>query len=399
MSELMKERLKVAVLNAGGQPDYLYGFVSGIANANVDIEIVDGDKTVNSFKKYRNVTHLNYKGSVHQASTSAIRKSIKLFKYYLRLIIFPFITKSKIFHIQWENKFVVFDRTILILWYKLFGKHIVYTAHNVNPYSRDGNGNVFKEKSLSFLYNKVDKIIVHTSQMRDALINQFNIDSSKISICLHGINNFAQGALISKNDARIHLNVKGSKKVILFFGQVGYYKGLDILLESINELIIKGEDVFLIIRGRPKNCKEYVDECLEIIRKYNLYDKVDLKFDFIPHSEVDIIFQAADVVCLPYRSIFQSGVVFMALKYGVPMIATDVGNFKEDILMNENGMLAKEISAESLSTAFIEFFKSQYYLNPDIKSRIIKDAKAYYSWDKIGMEYIQIYENLYTFTS
>ena len=145
-------------------------------------------------------------------------------------------TDSKLFHLQWPYKFVFFDRTALNIFYKALGKRLVFTAHNVDGDARDGTSSPIKRFSLRFLYQIVDHIIVHTERMKNELVTGFDLPAAKISIIPHGIMSAVPETTLSRMDARRLLNLDSHQQVLLFFGLIAPYKGLETLIEALAHL-------------------------------------------------------------------------------------------------------------------------------------------------------------------
>src|SRR5207237_8845369 len=146
--------------------------------------------------------------------------------YYLRLIVYAATAKPKLFHILWNNKFQLFDRTLLILYYKLLGKKIVLTAHNVNAGKRDSNDSWLNRLSLKIQYNLSNHVFVHTNGMKQELISDFRIPAGKISVIPFGINNTVPNTSLPTADAKRHLGTRKDNKTLLFFGNIAAYKGI-----------------------------------------------------------------------------------------------------------------------------------------------------------------------------
>src|SRR5205807_4990072 len=111
-------------------------------------------------------------GSQNPAASSVL-KAQRILKYYLRLLRYAWSAKPKIFHILWNDRFQVFDRTALMLYYKLLRKRVVFTAHNVNAAARDNKDSFINRLSLPMQYHFVDHIFVHTEKMKPELLEQF----------------------------------------------------------------------------------------------------------------------------------------------------------------------------------------------------------------------------------
>jgi glycosyltransferase involved in cell wall biosynthesis len=103
----------------------------------------------------------------------------------------------------------------------------VFTAHNIDGKERDGGNNYLNRFSLKVLYNLVDHIFVHTAKMKSQLIQEFNLTGNKISVIPFGINNTIPKSNLTTSEARAKLQLNGDEKVILFFGNIAPYKGLE----------------------------------------------------------------------------------------------------------------------------------------------------------------------------
>jgi glycosyltransferase involved in cell wall biosynthesis len=120
-------------------------------------------------------------------------------------------------------------------------------------------------------------------------------------------------------EARLKLNLPVEIPLILFFGIVRPYKGLQILLESISKLRSQAVNTFLVIAGEFWDKKETY---LHIIKSLQLSDQVRIEDRYLPNDEVDLYFSAADLLVAPYIGGTQSGAVALAIGYGVPIVLT-----------------------------------------------------------------------------
>src|SRR5207249_5277878 len=118
-----------------------------------------------------------------------IRKLARVLAYYCRLVRYSAKAKPKIFHILWNNKFQLFDCTLLMLYYKLLRKRVVFTAHNVNAGKRDSKDSWLNRTSLKIQYHLSDHIFVHTNRMKDEIVADFRVPSDKVTVIPFGINN------------------------------------------------------------------------------------------------------------------------------------------------------------------------------------------------------------------
>jgi glycosyltransferase involved in cell wall biosynthesis len=184
------------------------------------------------------------------------------------------------------------------------------------------------------------------------------------------------GEKISKAEAREKLKIKNEELIILFFGFIRKYKGLDILLDAMKEIQnSKFKNIKLLIAGEFYEDKKVYEEQIE---KLGIRDSLILHTDFIPDSEVKNYLCAADVVIQPYRNATQSGVTPLAYHFEVPMIVTNVGGLPSLVPDNKVGLVA-EPTAASLAEKIEEYFdKGENYFLP----HLIEEKKKF-SWAKM----------------
>ena len=384
--------MKISIFNAGQQTDYLYGIVSGLSEMpSLEIEVIDSDSSVGVIDTFPHTTLFNFRGD-NLSAQSLFTKAWRIGKYYLRILWYAAHSKSEIFHIQWENSLSLFDRTILILYYKLFGKKLVHTAHNIYKDERDERTTFLRRISLKILYHLVDCVIVHTQKMKEELCSLFQVSPEKVVVIPHGINNRIQPHGLSQKEAREKLGIEPDARTILFFGQIDEYKGIEKLINAVSLLVKEDPAVMLIIAGKPKRHLEYASKLKS--QAANILPERNIKFrlQFIPVDEVETYFAAADCLVLPYKRIYQSGVIFLAYRFGLPIIATDVGSFREDIIDGETGFICKPDDANDMAEKLRIFFNSNlFHQQEQTRAHIIRLAEQKYSWSSIGKQTFEVY--------
>ncbi len=388
--------MEVALLTAGKDKPYVLGLLSGLIANNVFVDFIGNDEMQHEHIVNNNyVKYYNLRGDQSE-SASFIKKSMRVLKYYLKLIQYAANSHPKIFHIIWLNKFIYFDCTILNIYYKILGKKLIYTAHNINMKERDGNDSLINRLSLFFMYHIVDHIFVHTNKMKQQLIKDYVVRENKVSVIPFGINNTLPISKINKNEARKKLNLYEEEKVILFFGNIAPYKGLEYLISAIDILVNKYNMLRLLIAGRIKGCETYWESIKGMITKKNLNDVIMIKSEYIPDEEVEVYFNSADVLIIPYKFIFQTGVLFLSYNFGLPAIASDVGSIREDIVEGKTGFICKSEEPEDLAEKIDLYFHSDLYKNLEKnRNKIIEYANEKYSWDKIGKTTCCVYNEVF----
>lgn len=170
--------------------------------------------------------------------------------------------------------------------------------------------------------------------------------------------------------ARRQLGMQGSdqevlsRKVLLFFGLIRDYKGLDLLLEAMPLL---DRSYTLVVAGECYGSFEKYRQIIESERFATVKDNLILVDRYIPDGEVKVYFSAADVSVLPYRSATQSGISSISWNFDVPLITTPVGGLVESVGQAKTGLLTESISAEGVAEAIRKYFaenkKEEYLYN------------------------------------
>jgi len=391
----MNMTMKVALLTGGGDKPYSLGIAKALLDSGIKIEFI-GNSELENEKIFLNesATYYNLRGD-QSSEASIISKIFRVILYYFRLIKYAANTDTKLFHILWLNKFLVFDSTLLNIFYKLNGKKLVYTAHNVNIDKRDGNDSILNRRTLKFLYNYVDHIFVHTKLMKDELTGQFGTPDAKVTVIPFGINSTVPNTELNYRNARNLLNLSKGDIALLFFGNIATYKGLETLIDALKQLVEEGHNVKLIIAGSIKGTGKYWECINSKISSYNLGNKIIKRIEFIPDEEVEVYFKAADALMLPYKFIYQSGPLFLAYNFGLPAIATDVGSFKDDIVEGKTGFVSLKNDGKGFADAITRFIYSSLYKEREISRQFIRTyAAKRYSWNSVAEKTVKIYEGI-----
>jgi len=194
------------------------------------------------------------------------------------------------------------------------------------------------------------------------------------------------GFKLEKQFAREKFGISTDRKVVLFFGLIRDYKGLDILLQSFSRL---DESYLLIIAGE---CYGGFDKYHAIIEQNEISSRI-LHLDyFVSDAEVPYLFSSADVCVLPYKKATQSGVTATALHFETPIICSNVGGLSEYVIHGENGILVTPNDIKDLTYAIKSVCES------DANYKMVnnmKDIKLSFSWDRFAVELNQFIESQY----
>ena len=244
---------------------------------------------------------------------------------------------------------------------------ILAICHNIIPHEKK-----FGDVSLTRLFLRtVDYFIVLSKKVQNDLIN---LKPNAKNIFLPHPVYSVFGETVDKKTAKEYLNIN-EEKIILFFGFIRYYKGLDILFEAIS-LLKEKINLKLIVAGEFYSNEEKYKSIIERLR---IEDHLLLFTDFIPTPEVKYYFSACDVVILPYRNATQSGIVQIAMNFEKPVIAANVGGLAEVVKNNKTGFIVEKENPEELADAIFRFY-SENKEEEFIKN--IENELEKYSWKR-----------------
>ncbi len=388
--------IDVALLTGGLDRHYAFGLATALVSNGVRLDVIGSDEIDSpELHSERNLNFLNLRRN-QQANVNTAQKASRILGYYVRLLLYALKAKPKIFHILWNNKFEFFDRTVLMLLYKLLGKKVAFTAHNVNAGIRDSTDSALNRLTLRIQYKLSDHIFVHTEMMKNQLLKDFGIKADAVSVIPYGVNNAVRETKLTSAEAKRRLGVEAKHKTILFFGTIRPYKGIEYLLAAFRQLAATKLNYRLIIAGEGKQeSSEYTDEIQKAIQSDVHRDQIIEKIQFIPDEEMELYFKAADVLVLPYKEIFQSGVLFLGYSFGLPVIATDVGSLKEGIIEGKTGFLCRPCDPKELVKSIQTYFDSDLYAELPRRRKEIRDyANTMNSWDIVGNMTRSVYSSL-----
>jgi len=192
------------------------------------------------------------------------------------------------------------------------------------------------------------------------------------------------GEIVTQNEARAKLNLNKEDKIILFFGLIRHYKGLDILLEAMANDNIKKQNIKLLIAGEfYENKKPY----LELIAKHNLQNIIILHDKFIANEDIRYYFCASNLVAQTYRKATNSGVTMIGYYYEKPMLVTNVGGLAE-IVPNDKCGYVVENNIEKISEKINDYFVNN---RETLFTQNVKLEKKKYEWDSFIKVLLELY--------
>ncbi len=250
---------------------------------------------------------------------------------------------------------------------------IVCIADNIIPHEKRPGDTPFTR----YFLQPVDAFVTMSEKVMKDLRQFTNKPAKQVVHPLY--DNF--GNALSKTAARTHLQLPANERIILFFGFIRQYKGLDLLLEAMHILKIQQQQnpslqiPKLLVAGEFYEDRKLYDD---LINKYQLQDHLILRTEFIADSEVKYYLSAADFVIQPYRNATQSGVTPLAYHFEKPMLVTNVGGLPDLVPHGKCGLVA-EPNPASIAKGIMEL----YQLGEDHFLPHLRTEKVKYSWSNL----------------
>ncbi|MCZ8131108.1 MAG: glycosyltransferase family 4 protein [Steroidobacteraceae bacterium] len=354
--------LRVALLTAGNDPHYACGLACALAAIGVHVDFVGSDDLDRpEVRSDPRIRFLNLRGD-QDPSAQWSAKVWRLARYYVRLLAYAVRAEPRLFHVLWNNKVEWFDRTLLMAWYRMLGRRVLLTAHNVNRARRDGCDGPLNRLTLRCQYRLCDHVFVHTEPMKRELIEEFGVPAGRVGVIPFGVNDAVPRTGLGRDAARRRLGIDPAHRTVLFFGQIAPYKGLEYLLGAVERLAPELDDLLLLVAGRVKEgCDAYWSALQPVLGRAALRSRVRVSLGHVPDTDVEAWFEAADVLVLPYTEIFQSGVLFLAYGFGLPVIVTDVGALAAEVVEGATGHVCRPRDPADLARALRTFFEGPLY--------------------------------------
>jgi glycosyltransferase involved in cell wall biosynthesis len=214
-------------------------------------------------------------------------------------------------------------------------------SHEPKPFERNFAG---------WLIKGCDEIMVMSDKEKKDVLSL--VPKASVHLVRHPLyTNF--GNIIRRDDAVRKLGLDSRKRILLFFGLIREYKGLDILIDAMNHLDMSYQ---LVIAGETYGSfDKYAEQIEQVNAAYS--DRIKVFNRYIGDEEVALFFSSSDLCVLPYRSATQSGIVAVSEFFDVPVVTTPVGSLPDDINRSGIGLVADEISSEAVAAAIRRFFK------------------------------------------
>lgn len=233
---------------------------------------------------------------------------------------------------------------VSVLSARAAGLRVVSTVHDVEAFAPGLTISWIQRR----VYELSDVLVVHSSIARRELVMSHAVDPAKIVLAPHG--NVARpfAGRWERDKARDRAGIPRGIPVILFFGHIKEVKGLDILLRALPLVRSAHPTARLLIAGKPWRVD--LERYERLIDSLDVRGACDVRARHIDNDEADCLYAAADVVALPYRRTYQSGVLLNAMARGTPAVASDLDGMREVLRDGVTGWLFRSEDPSDLAS-------------------------------------------------
>jgi len=329
---------KVLLISHGYEAIYERGFCNGVIQAGQTFTLVSSDRSDTAGLDPR-IVCCNLRGSQEESRPRWL-KGLNLLTYHCRLM-FKVVRERPVVHLFGLLHPAWLCGVLEGLLFRVFARRYIVTAHDLLPHDRHTR---WARWLFGLSYRLAHRVVVHTPRMAADLVRIHRVDARRIVVMEHGLEPLATLSP-TVPDRPV---APGAPLRVLFFGKVMRYKGVDLLLQALADFPLPFS---LVVAG---GCWEpaLVAELRAAMAAHPQAGSISWGGQYVPEPEIPVLFQQADLVVLPYRHIDQSGILFQALRYGVPVVASRVGSF-EHYVSSEVGETFDKDDAAGLRQALL----------------------------------------------
>lgn len=318
----------------------------------------------------------------------------------LNLLLLPTVLVLKrlqgytVFHLHWTYSFVLpwagkYGRIIMQRYFgvflkliKMLGYKLVWTAHNALPHQQQFTNDISVRRMLGA---HADAIIAHSNSGAKQL-SELGIQSGNVNVIAHGNYIGTYPEAITHDQARAKLDLPSDAFVVLFFGRIDPYKNVPALLEAARMQAVAHHNLHVVIAGA---CKDQAIKTQLRDAKREFGSKLHIYEEYIPDSEVQTYFRAADIVALPFAEITTSGSAILALSFGLPIIAPRKGALQD--MPESVGFFYDPAQTDGLSRSLEAALASKTL---GIQRKAAQEYVASLSWTNIASQTKKLFKNL-----
>lgn len=366
----------------GGMDYYDFGLCEGLAAAGVEVVLHTCDETAVPACARFAVRH-TYPGIFGQMP--AWVRGLRFVRGSFRAIASAVLERRKVVHLHFFHVGVLPLMNVLIA--RWMGRKVVITAHDVESFV----ASLEVPRMSRTAYRLAHRVIAHNRISSDELQARLDVPATRIAVIPHGNYLHALRPMPTVEIAREKLGIPAHAKVLLFFGQIKEVKGLDLLLNAMPLVLQRHPDAVLLIAGKP--WKTDFAAYQSMIDGLGINHACITKVRFIPDEEVPLYYGAADLVVLPYRRIYQSGVVLMAMSYSKAVLVSDIPGMTEIVSDGENGFVFQNGHVAELAMK-LNSALGNHSLCEHVALNGFGFVRDHHDWAKIGNMTASVYQQI-----
>jgi glycosyltransferase involved in cell wall biosynthesis len=286
-------------------------------------------------------------------------------------------SRFDVVHFQWSPMPLV-DRWH---WERLArDRTVIFTVHDTTPFLGRPTSR-WQQLGWRRLLDAPHGLIVHTEDGRKELL-RLGVAAERISVVPHG----PLQPLRTVAAEPPPLPAPQGVRTLLVFGEIKPYKGIDVLLRAAAQLPVAVAAGWRIVIAGRERCD--LAELRTLAGQSRI--PVEWRIGFVPDAEITPLFRGADLAVFPYRQVDASGALMLALPFGVPVVATRVGVFRELIEDGVTGWLAYPGDHADLARA-LERAMSDGARRATIRQNILARVTSLWSWPAIARAHVEVY--------
>jgi glycosyltransferase involved in cell wall biosynthesis len=277
------------------------------------------------------------------------------------------------------------------------GLRLAAVVHDVRTYNRSSRSNEITDESTEHyrtyarMYRQFSALFVHEKTNYDLFLKLYDVPKERVHEIHLGMPDMYVPPAMTAVELREKLGVPPSRPVILFFGAITKYKGLDLLIRALPK-VRQSLDAQLVVAGFPT--KEIdMDELQQLAKDLGIDGSIAWFLEYVPKEWVAPLMEMCTVVVLPYRMVGQSGVLNVAYAHGKPVVCTRIGGLPDVIEDGNSGFLVPPEDPDALADAVIRVLS-----NPDLALRMGERARylvqTQYSWERNAEKVKAVFEGL-----
>jgi glycosyltransferase involved in cell wall biosynthesis len=268
---------------------------------------------------------------------------------------------------QWWHPFFAVAYATMLFFLRNTAAPVIFLCHNVLPHE----SSPLDRMLFRIAFQRVSRFMVHSKEDRRNLV-ALKRNARVVVHPLPLFDAFPKGRY-ERESARKALGVNG--RVILFFGLIRAYKGLEVLIDAFARVVQRLESTLLIVGefyDKKDNYTSQIDR-LGVAQHLRVIDQ------YVPNEEVEKFFVACDVVALPYHSATQSAIVQVAFHFGKPVIVTSVGGLPDVVEHGKTGFVVPPGDPAALAESIMRFYDEEQAAG---MSAAVEVARERFSWGR-----------------